>query len=115
MTPRQLQIVRRVHHAIAWHGQRELVRLEVGDVQVVLNTMWVAVKRADIAEARLPERTVEKAESRLDELLGTLTAARAQVNGQAGERRQPQAPPRQLELAGVPARRPVELPPQRES
>jgi hypothetical protein len=90
------------------------VRLEVGDVQELLKALWSAVKRADVAEARLPERSLQAAEDRLDDLLGLegLPPLVAAVNEHrpAGERRREPAPPRQLELTGVPNRGPVGVP-----
>lgn len=105
MTPRVLQLARRLHHEHGWKAPRETVRVEAGQIVELLNAMWAEVQRADTAEARLSRgKGAETAAERLDDLLGPL----AQVEPAEGPQIRP-APPRQLNLLPAPSR-PIALP-----
>lgn len=64
MTPRQLQLLRNLHLRASLAGADELVRLPAGELLELINVAWQESRRADVAEAQLPERSPnEKADA----------------------------------------------------
>jgi hypothetical protein len=70
LTPRELQLVRRVHHTVGHLPPTKKAPVSAGEVVSLLNVIHALDRQLDQAAVSLETQLTTQAEIRLDDLLG---------------------------------------------
>ena len=68
LTPHQIQIARRLHHATAHQPPRQLAAVPAEEIQALLRALWFAVDENERLNKEVVRLRVARAEKRMEEL-----------------------------------------------